>query len=46
MRENERSALLTRRQILASGVAIAGTIPFLTRERALPRPNPVTPRFD
>jgi FtsP/CotA-like multicopper oxidase with cupredoxin domain len=29
MRESDRPALLTRRQILASGVAIAGTIPFL-----------------
>jgi FtsP/CotA-like multicopper oxidase with cupredoxin domain len=34
MRKNGRPALLTRRHILASGVAIAGTIPFLTRERA------------
>src|SRR5947208_8617395 len=29
MRENEKPTLLTRRQLLASGVAMAGTIPFL-----------------
>jgi hypothetical protein len=29
MRENEKPTLLTRRQILASGAAIAGAIPFL-----------------
>ena len=47
MRENERPALLTRRQILASGVAIAGTIPLLTSERAAAAPEPrVTPGFD
>jgi FtsP/CotA-like multicopper oxidase with cupredoxin domain len=40
MRENERSALLTRRQILASSVAIAGTIPFLTKEGAAAAPEP------
>jgi FtsP/CotA-like multicopper oxidase with cupredoxin domain len=40
MRENGRPALLTRRQILASSVAIAGTIPFLTRERAAAAPAP------
>jgi FtsP/CotA-like multicopper oxidase with cupredoxin domain len=34
MRENEERALLTRRQILASGVAIAGTIPLLPIARA------------
>jgi FtsP/CotA-like multicopper oxidase with cupredoxin domain len=34
MTENERPTRLTRRQILASGVAIAGTIPFLTKQRA------------
>src|SRR6202166_3889692 len=31
MRENEKRSLLTRRQIVASGVAMAGTIPFLPR---------------
>ena len=34
MRENGRPALLSRRQILASGVAIAGTIPLLRSARA------------
>src|ERR1700726_2167315 len=40
MTENERPTRLTRRQILASGVAIAGTIPFLTKERAAAAPEP------
>jgi FtsP/CotA-like multicopper oxidase with cupredoxin domain len=39
MRENETPTLLTRRQILASSVAIAGTIPFLTKERAAAEPR-------
>src|SRR5438309_2083264 len=34
MRENNRPTLLTRRQMLASSVAIAGTIPFLRKEGA------------
>ena len=34
MRENGRPTLLTRRQILASGVAMAGAIPFLQIARA------------
>jgi FtsP/CotA-like multicopper oxidase with cupredoxin domain len=34
MGEREKSALLTRRQILASGVALAGAIPFLPVARA------------
>jgi len=34
MRENEKPTLLTRRQIVASGVAMAGTIPFLPRAAA------------
>jgi FtsP/CotA-like multicopper oxidase with cupredoxin domain len=42
MREIGRPALLTRRQILASGVAIAGAIPFLTKERAAAAPEPRT----
>jgi FtsP/CotA-like multicopper oxidase with cupredoxin domain len=42
MRENERPTLLTRRQILASSVAIAGTIPFLTKDRAAAAPEPPT----
>jgi FtsP/CotA-like multicopper oxidase with cupredoxin domain len=40
MRENGRPALPTRRQILASGVAIAGTIPLLTSARAAAAPDP------
>src|SRR5258708_20152032 len=42
MSEKERPALLPRRQILASSVAIAGTIPFLTKERAAAAPEPRT----
>src|ERR1700730_7991394 len=42
MKENERPALLTRRQILASGVAIVGTMPFLTKEGAAAAPEPRT----
>jgi FtsP/CotA-like multicopper oxidase with cupredoxin domain len=42
MREIEKPTLLTRRQILASSVAIAGTIPFLTKERAAAAPDPRT----
>src|ERR1700688_3804734 len=34
MRENEKRSLLPRRQIVASGVAMAGTIPFLPRAAA------------
>src|SRR5882724_11714385 len=40
MRENEGPTLLNRRQILASGVAIAGTTPFLTKDRAAAAPEP------
>src|SRR5712672_3343294 len=39
MRENERPTLLTRRQILASGVAMAGAIPFLPVTRATAAPE-------
>jgi FtsP/CotA-like multicopper oxidase with cupredoxin domain len=39
MRENERPTLLTRRQILG-GVAIAGTIPLLTKQRAFAAAEP------
>src|SRR6266478_4206305 len=39
LRGNEKSTLLTRRQILASGVAMAGAIPFLTKERAAAAPE-------
>src|SRR4030088_2943953 len=42
MRENERPTLLTRRQILASSVAMAATIPFLTKDRAAAAPEPRT----
>src|SRR5258705_13539736 len=42
MREDERSQLLTRRQILASSVAMAAAIPFLTKERAAAAPEPQT----
>jgi FtsP/CotA-like multicopper oxidase with cupredoxin domain len=42
MRENERPTLLTRRQVLASSVVIAGTIPFLTKERAAAASEPRT----
>jgi FtsP/CotA-like multicopper oxidase with cupredoxin domain len=40
MIENEKPSLLTRRQILASGVAMAGTIPFLPTTRATAAPEP------
>jgi FtsP/CotA-like multicopper oxidase with cupredoxin domain len=41
MRDNEKPTLLTRRQILAAGVAMAGTIPFLpTIARAAAAPEP------
>jgi FtsP/CotA-like multicopper oxidase with cupredoxin domain len=40
MRDDERPTFLTRRQILASSIAIAGTIPFLTKERAAAAPEP------
>ena len=39
MRENERPTLRTRRQILASGVAMAGAIPFLRIPRAIAAPE-------
>src|SRR6202051_4594545 len=42
MRDDERPTFLTRRQILASSIAIAGTIPFLTKERAAAAPDPRT----
>jgi FtsP/CotA-like multicopper oxidase with cupredoxin domain len=45
MRENGRPGLLTRRQILASSVAIAGTIPFLTKRRAAAAPEPRTAKL-
>ena len=45
MRENEKSTLLTRRQILASGVAMAGTIPFLPITRVAAAPEPGTAKL-
>src|SRR6202165_488242 len=39
MRANEKPTLLTRRQILASGVAMAGAIPFLQTPRATAAPE-------
>src|SRR6195256_4985760 len=42
MRENEKPTLLTRRQILASGVAMAGTIPPLPIVKATAAPEPRT----
>src|SRR3984957_5716592 len=40
MRDDERPTFLPRRQILASSIAVAGTIPFLTKERAAAAPEP------
>src|ERR1700681_3264576 len=40
MRESEKPTLLSRRQILASGGAIAGTLPLLTKERPAAAPEP------
>jgi FtsP/CotA-like multicopper oxidase with cupredoxin domain len=45
MRENERPTLLTRRQILASGVAMAGAIPFLPATRATAAPETRTAKL-
>src|SRR5258707_6807697 len=45
MRENERPTLLTRRQILASGVAMAGAIPFLPTTRATAAPETRTAKL-
>ena len=42
MRQNERPTLLNRRQILASSVALAGTIPFLPITPAAAAPEPRT----
>src|SRR6202165_422017 len=39
LRDNEKPTLLTRRQILATGVAMAGTIPFLPITRAVAAPE-------
>jgi FtsP/CotA-like multicopper oxidase with cupredoxin domain len=45
MTEYERPALLTRREILASSVAIAGAMPFLTKTRAAAAPEPRTAKL-
>src|SRR5713226_2982187 len=45
MRENEEPTLLTRRRILASGVALAGAIPFLPITRATAAPEPRTAKL-
>src|ERR1700737_4432875 len=45
MRENEKPTLLTRRHILASGVAMAGTIPFLPITRVAAAPEPGTAKL-
>jgi FtsP/CotA-like multicopper oxidase with cupredoxin domain len=45
MRENEKPTLLTRRQILASGVAMAGTIPLLRTTPATAAPETRTAKL-
>src|ERR1700730_16573311 len=45
MRENEKPTLLTRRQILASSLAIASAIPFLSTTRAAAAPETRTARL-
>src|SRR6202158_4763608 len=45
MTENEQAKLLPRRQILASGVAMAGAIPFLSTARATAAPETRTARL-
>jgi hypothetical protein len=45
MRENEKPTLITRRQILASGIAMAGTIPFLPIARAAAVREPRTAKL-
>src|SRR3982074_3594855 len=45
MRENERPTLLTRRQILGAGVAMAATIPFLPKTRATAAPETHTAKL-
>src|ERR1700682_5866345 len=45
MTENEQATLLTRRQILASGVAMAGAIPFLSTARATAAPETRTAKL-
>src|SRR6478672_9907060 len=45
MIENEKPTLLTRRHILASGVAMTGMIPFLPIARAAAAPEPHTAKL-
>jgi FtsP/CotA-like multicopper oxidase with cupredoxin domain len=45
MRENEKPTLLTRRHILASGVAMTGMMPFLPIARAAAAPEPRTAKL-
>src|SRR4030088_1832058 len=45
MTENEKATLRTRRQILASGVAIAGAMPFLPATRATAAPETHTAKL-
>jgi FtsP/CotA-like multicopper oxidase with cupredoxin domain len=45
MSENEKAALLTRRQMLASGVAMAGTLAVLPMARAAGAPEPFAARL-
>jgi hypothetical protein len=45
MRENEKPTRLTRRHILASGVAMTGMMPFLPIARAAAAPEPRTAKL-
>src|SRR6266511_203797 len=45
LRERGKPTLLTRRQFLASGLAMAGTIPFLPIMRATAAPEPRTAKL-
>src|SRR5882724_3743870 len=45
MKKNEVPTLLTRRQILASGVAMAGTVPFLPITRTVAAPESRTAKL-
>jgi FtsP/CotA-like multicopper oxidase with cupredoxin domain len=45
MSDNDKAALLTRRQVLASGVALAGTLALLPMARAAAAPEPFTGRL-
>jgi FtsP/CotA-like multicopper oxidase with cupredoxin domain len=45
MRQNEKPTLRSRRQILASGIAMAGAISFLPITRAAAAPKPRAPQL-